>query len=125
MSRISPFSGADGIAKRLVDGGFVKSEQVEVAREEALNANKELTDILIEQGLITLETLASVLSLEYNVPAVNLARYEVQPAAIALIPAHIAREHRILPVALEGNILTVAMENPGNLQVITSLSSLT
>jgi general secretion pathway protein E len=125
MAKINPSQGGDGIGKRLLDGGFVNSEQVEAAREVALSSSKELVDVLLEQGLISIETLASILSLEYNVPAVNLASIEVQTEAIAMIPAHIAREQRILPISVDGNILTIAMENPGDLQVISSLSSLT
>jgi general secretion pathway protein E len=63
--------------------------------------------------------------LKYGVPVVNLARFEVQPQAIALVPEQVAREHRILPVSLDGDTLTIATDDPHDFRVVNTIASMT
>ncbi len=113
------------IDELLVEGAFITKEQLEAARQAAQHSNKDLKDILIEQRLVSHETLATVLSFQLNVPAVDLKQVQVQASALALIPEEVAREHNILPLSVDGDTLTVAMEDPDNLQLIDTLAVLT
>jgi general secretion pathway protein E len=108
----------------LVNGAFISEADLRNAQDIAAQSNKKLTDVLLEKGLIDSEVLASVLSLKYGVPVVNLARFEVQPEAIALVPEQVAREHHVLPVSVDGETLTVATEEPHDFRAINSLASL-
>jgi len=117
-------NGSD-LGATLVKGAFLSEAELKTAQENAAKTNKKLTEVLLEQKLVDPEVLASVLSLKYGVPVVNLARFEVQPAAIALVPEQVAREHRILPVSVEGDTLTVATEEPHDFRAINTLASLT
>jgi len=109
----------------LLKGAFISEAELRTAQEMADRSNKKLAEVLLEQGLIDSEVLASVLSLKYGVPVVNLARFEVQPEAIALVPEQVAREHRILPVSVDGDTLTVATEDPHDFRAVNALASLT
>jgi general secretion pathway protein E len=109
----------------LLKGAFISEAELSTAQEVADRSNKKLSEVLLEQGLIDSEVLASVLSLKYGVPVVNLARFEVQPEAIALVPEQVAREHRILPVSVDGDTLTVATEDPHDFRAVNALASLT
>ena len=113
------------IDELLVEGSFITSEQLEAAREAAKDSNKDLKEILLEQHLISPETLATVLSFQLNVPAVDLKQTQIQTAALALIPEEVAREHNVLPISVEGDTLTVAMDDPDNLHLIDTLAALT
>jgi len=109
----------------LLKGAFISEAELRTAQEMAVGSNKKLAEVLLEQGLIDSEVLASVLSLKYGVPVVNLARFDVQPEAIALVPEQVAREHRILPVSVDGDTLTVATDDPHDFRAINALASLT
>ena len=113
------------IDELLVEGAFITADQLEAAREAARNANKDLRQVLLEQSLISRETLATVLSFQLNVPTVDLKQTQVQAAALALIPEDVAREHTVLPISVDGDTLTVAMEDPDNLHLIDTLAVLT
>ena len=117
-------TGSD-LGSTLLSGAFISESDLKNAQDIAAKSNKKLPEVLLEQGLIDSEVLASVLSLKYGVPVVNLARFEVQPEAIALVPEQIAREHRILPVSLEGDTLTVATDDPNDFKTVTTIASLT
>jgi len=102
------------IDQLLVEGAFITAEQLEAARETAKNANKDLKEVLLEQHLISQETLATVLK-----------QTQILPAALALIPEDVARQHTVLPISVEGDTLTVAMDDPDNLHLIDTLATLT
>ena len=113
------------IDELLVEGAFITPEQLEAAREAAKHANRDLKEVLLERRLITEETLATVLSFQLNVPAVDLKQAQVQASALALIPEEVAREHNVLPLSVDGDTLMVAMDDPDNLQLIDTLAVLT
>ena len=117
--------GRKQIDQLLVEGSFITSEQLEAARATAEETKKDLKQVLLEQRVISQETLATVLSFQLNVPAVDLKQTHVQAAALALIPEEVAREHNVLPLSVEGDTLTVAVEDPDNLQLLDSLAVLT
>ncbi|KPJ51606.1 MAG: hypothetical protein AMJ37_04550 [Dehalococcoidia bacterium DG_18] len=113
------------IEQLLVEGAFVTPEQLEAARETARQSKKDLRQVLLEQRLISQESLATVLSFQLNVPTVDLKQAQVQPAALALVPEDIARRNNIMPLTVEGDTLSVAMDDPGDLQLIDTLAVLT
>jgi general secretion pathway protein E len=117
-------NGGD-LGATLVKGAFITEAELKTAQEIAARTSRKLAEVLLEQGLIDSEVLGSVLSLKYGVPVVNLGRIEVQPEAIALVPEQVAREHRVLPVSLNGDTLTVATDDPHDFRAINTLASLT
>jgi len=118
-------NGGKQIDELLVEGAFITPEQLESARETAEQSKKDLKQVLLEQRVISQETLATVLSFQLNVPAVDLKQTSVQAAALALIPEDVARERNVLPLSVDGDILTVAVEEPDNLQLLDTLAVLT
>ncbi len=110
------------LGELLVASSFIKPEDLERIREVANRSNKKLTEVLLDEELISPDTLATVLSLQYNVPAVDLRRIQVQPAALALVPERLAREHQVLPLSIDGDTVTVAMEDPGDMWAIDQLA---
>ena len=62
------------------------------------------------------------LSARHGVPSIDLARFQLDPALIRLIPPDTARRHRIVPVHRAGATLTVAMADPRNVQALDDLA---
>ncbi len=125
LAETNPIDNGGDLGATLLAGAFISEAELRSAQEIAAKSNKKLSEVLLEQGLIDSEVLGSVLSLKYGVPVVNLARFEVQPEAIALVPEQVAREHRILPVSLDGNTLTIATDDPHDFRAVNALASLT
>src|SRR5262245_46975253 len=50
-----------------------------------------------------------------GVDFVNLARVNIDPAVITLLPPGLVSQHRIVPIAFRDNRLTLAMTNPNNI----------
>ncbi len=104
----------------LLEGAFIRSSDLQAAQEKAHLTGKNLTEVLLKENMVTHETLATVLSFQFNAPIVDLNKFDVQPQALTAIPETIATENHILPLAVNGDELTLAMEDPGNQQLIDS-----
>ena len=114
----------DRLGEALVDGAFLRREQLEQARAVSLNTGKKLQEVLLEKQFLTPETLATVLSFQFNVPVVELRQFQLQPDALRLIPADVAREHTVLPLSVDGDTLRVATEDPLNMDLMDTLSAI-
>ncbi len=94
----------------------------EVQLREALDIQRReggrIGTNLVKLGYVTEEKLVAFLSRQYNVPAINLSDYKVDPSLLKLIPVDMARKYLIMPVARVGATLTVAMVDPSNVFAI-------
>ena len=61
---------------------------------------------------LSAEELAKHLSMQYRVPTINLAEYEIDSAIIALVPRELCDAHLVLPVSRVGTSLVVATVDP-------------
>jgi type II secretory ATPase GspE/PulE/Tfp pilus assembly ATPase PilB-like protein len=112
------------IGQVLVEGAFLKPQDLLRAQEKARDQGRKLLDVLLQDNLISAETLATVLSFQFNVPVIDLRQYEIEAQAVALVPEEVAREHRVLPLKVEGDVLTVAMEDPSDVGTLDTLAAL-
>lgn len=97
--------------------------------KKALATQKEkggaLSDILVNYGFLSRDSLIAALSEELDIPPINISRYKIDPSLIKFIPKKIAKYYSILPVSKIGNTLTVAMSDPMNVFVIDEITTLT
>jgi type IV pilus assembly protein PilB len=50
-----------------------------------------------------------------GVDYINLAKIQIDPRVLALLPQQLLNAHKVIPIAFANNRLTLAMTNPGNL----------
>ena len=84
-----------------------------------------LGKILVDQGLINRKDLMVLLSQQLNIPPINLSKYKVAEEVVKLIPAKIAKQYKLLPIAKLGNTITIAMADPTNIIAVDDLKTLT
>lgn len=101
-----------GYGNILVDKGLIGSDQLEEAFRFQQSRGGKLMDILIQLGYTTNEEVRDFVSAYLDIPYVNLTLDIVDPEAVRLIPSEVAREYVAIPVAVIGNILTIAVSNP-------------
>ena len=108
----------------LINMGMVTPEQLEHAAEiKKRNPDRKIGEILVEQGLITPDDVAMVISLQINVPFIDLKLHTVQPNAIKLVSEDLARKHTIIPLDVVGDSLVVVMADPQNIRVIEDVTA--
>lgn len=97
--------------------------------KEALDYQKvnggRLGSTLVKLGFLSEEEVTAVLSKQYGVPSVNLESFEVDPAAVALVPRETAERYMVLPLSRVGSTLTLAMVDPTNVFAIDDIKFMT
>jgi len=109
----------------LVREGLITREQLSQALQEQRNSGMRLGYTLVKLGLVEETEITKMLARQYRMPAVDLARFEVDPRIVKLIPAEVAVRHTVLPLKREGRTLTVAMSDPTNMTVVDDLKFIT
>jgi type IV pilus assembly protein PilB len=80
-----------------------------------------VTQALIEEGAVTAEGIARMLSVRHHLPLVDLPTVGVAADAAQVIPVHTLERAIAVPYALEEDVLKVAVADPGNLHAIDEL----
>jgi len=112
------------IGQVLVDLGFLTDEQLELVLDEQEQHPGELLGrVAVNMGLLTDEQLAQALAEQMSLQTVRLEDLAIPPDVISRISETMAQMYRIIPIKLEGNVLTVAMCDPQNLGVQDELRS--
>ncbi len=114
----------DYLIDLLVDLGFVTSEQVETARQEAASSGVGVVDLMLANKAIRPADVTQAKAAHFGAEVVNLGSLKIEDDVIAAIPRHIARKYRVVPVFKHENTLTVAISDPSDLATIDSLNHL-
>ncbi len=106
------------LGESLVQMQVISAEQLHSALELQKESGKKLSEILVSQGIIGTEDLASFLSIEWNIPLIDLKTHVVQPEALQLVPERLARKHTLIPLHITGESLIVVMADPDDYNAI-------
>jgi type IV pilus assembly protein PilB len=118
-------ASGDRLGDLLIREGLITKEQLDKALQEQKSNGQRLGYNLVKMGFVQETEITKMLARQYRMPAVDLARFEVDPKIVKMIPADIALKHLVLPLKREGRTLTVAMADPTNLSVIDDLKFIT
>ncbi len=121
----APAATTERLGDLLIREGLITKEQLEKALQEQRANGTRVGYNLVKAGFIKETELTKALARQYKMPAVDLAKFEVDPKIAKLIPADLATKHFVLPLKRDGRTLTVAMADPTNLGVIEDLKFIT
>lgn len=117
--------GKTRLGEMLVTHHVITQEQLDQALNLQRFRREPLTQILVEQGVITEERLLEACAMQAGVAAWHLQHELPTQEAIALVPQHICKAHHVLPVAIRGDRVLLAMQDPTNLDAIDLVRSFT
>src|SRR4030043_141994 len=106
------------LGQLLITSNIITEDQLKEALGLQRKEGGRLGTNLVKLGHITEEKLVAFLSRQYNVPAINLTDYKIDPSLLKLIPIDMARKYLIMPVARVGATITIAMVDPSNVFAI-------
>ena len=117
---------SERLGEMLLHGGALTEAQL----EEVLSAQSiyggRLGTNLVEMGFLSEEDLARMLNEKLGVPCVDATSLEtVDESLLSRIPHEMAQRFKVLPVALEGRRLTLAMADPSNFGAIDEIGFFT
>ncbi len=109
------------IGEMLVAKGLITSDQLEAASREQKKHGGYIGEHLIRLGFIKEDDFYPVLSEHLGVEFVRLKDITIPPSVIKAIPAKFASHYKFMPLSLEGNILTIGVTDPLDIQTIDDI----
>ncbi len=117
---------AERLGDLLVREGLLTREQLAKALQEQVQTpGQRLGLTVVRMGMVPETEVVRMLARQYRMPAVDLARFEVDTRLLKLIPAELASKHTVLPLKRDGRQLTVAIADPTSMGVIDDLKFIT
>jgi type IV pilus assembly protein PilB len=102
----------------LLDANLVPKAKLEDAVKSAQKTKKRLRDVLLEENLLSEESLLRMEAYILGIPFVDLEKEKIDPEVLKIIPEPIARSHNIVAFRAKGQDLEVAMLDPDDLVTI-------
>ena len=113
------------LGEMLMKAGAITDVQLSRALEEQPQLGLPLGETLIKLGYVTEEQMRQALCLQMNVPFLDLARLQIDAALARLINRTYAVRNVVVPVSQVGQTLTVAMNDPSDLEAAEELAQFT
>ena len=108
------------LARRLLT-----DEQLEEARDTALQRGRSLGRVLIELGYVSEAGLVAILAEQLGLEFIDLTETSLDASAVGLVPETTARRHSCIPVRIEDEKLILAMADPANVVAVDDIRALT
>ncbi|MBQ4537927.1 MAG: Flp pilus assembly complex ATPase component TadA [Lachnospiraceae bacterium] len=116
------------LGEALVLSNVITQEQLDEALAQQKSSGKKLGEMLIDQGLITEDLIAQVLSAQLGYPIIDLQNIEISPEVKGLISSSVLKKNVILPIEYAENninILRVVMADPQDMNAMDDVSIIT
>lgn len=106
-------------------GALTKVQLEQVLKAQVIYGGRIGTN-LVEMGLVSEEELAHVLSEQSGAPCVDPSELaELPKDVLKLVPPELVRKYRVLPLALDGKRLSLAMADPHDFAAVEEIGFVT
>ena len=108
----------------LYQSKIIKKQDIDRALKEQKRSGCLFGEALVKLDLVTEEDVSWGLASQLNLPFIHLGNSRIDPAAVALVPEALARQHTALPFLLLDDELTVVVADPTNDKVRSEMEAI-
>ncbi len=105
----------------LTEEQMATEQQIGLALKEQRSTGELLGNVLLRLGIVNRKELSRAVAISNDLPFVDLKSTFVEPAAVKLVDKSFAERYRLMPFAIDGENLKVAMDNPSDVVAIDGL----
>lgn len=109
------------LIEEIIKRKILPKKKIEEAINKAKDNDKELTQVLIEDGLISDQGLLEIKSELYKLPIIDLNKFRLSNEALKIIPEEIATFYKLVPIEKSDNILKIGLVNPEDIDALEAL----
>lgn len=109
----------------LIEEKLVTERQLQKAMAQQTKTNEKLEKILVQLGFLSEKDLTEVIGKQIGVSFVDLENLTIDPEILHLVPEHLARRYKAIPIEHNANKLTLAMMDPLNVIAIDDIRLIT
>ena len=114
----------DYLADVLVDLGIVNADQVAKTRQEAETSGVGVVELLLANKLVRPADVTQAKAAQFGAEVFQLGGLRIPDDVISIIPRHIAKKYRVVPVFKSDGKVAVAIADPSDLNTIDTLTHL-
>ncbi|HBA85511.1 MAG TPA: type II secretion system protein GspE [Verrucomicrobia bacterium] len=111
----------DYILEILESVGLISREQVRKARESALKDDKSVIDVLVRDHVVLKMDILKALANQFGMDTISLTGLELPQEVLDLVPGEVAKRYKIVPVFKNDSTLTVALNDPLDVETLDGL----
>ena len=109
----------------LLEKGKVSGPHLEEALALQQQSSERLGQLLSRLGHVDTQTVREALVEQAGLPRVDIEESQIDPEALAALPAEVVFRHKVLPISTHNRTLAVAMADPFDLAAVELLRVLT
>jgi type IV pilus assembly protein PilB len=109
----------------LLQKGFIDQATFDRLNLEHIKTGVAVKDLIKREGLVDQNALIQAQAETIGIPFIDSDQLHTTAEAVALIPEALARKHNVFPFKANGERLSVAMQDPEDLELIQYLERLT
>jgi type IV pilus assembly protein PilB len=110
------------LGELLLRNKLISKDQLDKALELQKTNNSKLGYNLVKMGFVSDEEIATCLSKQFGISAINLSHFEIDQSVLDLVPVEVCRKYDLIPVNRTGAVLTVAMSDPTNIRAMDEIN---
>lgn len=111
-----------GLAKYLVDDGYLNTHTAEQALNSAQKLETSFTCYLTQNQIASSDDIYACLKHNIEISSFDANHDEIDKTLLSLIPTELLKRHRVLPLALDEHSLHLGMTDPTNHLAIAAIS---
>lgn len=115
----------DRLTEILINNKLITVDQLKQALSLQTAKGGKLSDIIVELKFVKENELISTLSEGLGLPLMDLKRFKVDLNIVKIISVDIAHHYQIIPISKMGDTITLAMADPLNIFAIDHVQALT
>lgn len=115
----------DRLTEILINNKLITIDQLNQALSVQTTKGGKLSDIIVELKFVKGNELITALSEGLGLPLIDLKRFKIDLDIVKIISVDIARHYQIIPISKMGDTITLAMADPLNIFAIDHVQSLT
>ncbi len=112
------------IGQLLVEAGVITDDELVNALRQQEKTGGFLCDNIIKLGFATEDKILPVLSKQLGIDYVKLKDVNINKNVIKNVPAKFASHYKLMPLKIEGRVLTIALTDPTNINVLDDIKLL-
>src|SRR5512139_1782376 len=112
---------ATKIGEMLLKGNLITAEQLRSSLETQEKTRERIGTVLVKAGYIKEVELLAFLGRQFNLPVVDLSKYEINSEVVRLLPEEMVQKHLALPINRIGAKMIVAVSDPSNMAIIDGI----
>lgn len=100
------------IGEILIQKKLISWEQLQDSLQEQKSTQEPIGEILVRKKVIPKSLLYRALAEQFGIRFIDPTRTHINPKALELVPASVARKYQILPIEIDNQALVIGVADP-------------